>query len=43
MEDVHHPSLKDHKLPFDLSTLKLCLEGTQSLTIQSVPEADLVL
>lgn len=42
-EDARYSSLKDRELPFVLLILKLLLEGAQCITIQSAPEADLIL
>lgn len=37
---MHDSSWQDHELPLASSVLMLLLEGAQSLTIQSGPEAD---
>ena len=42
-EDAHYSSLRDQELAFASLILKLLLEGAQGITIQSAPEADLIL
>lgn len=42
-EYAHYSCLKDHGLPFAPLILKLLLEGAQRITVQSAPEADLIL
>lgn len=41
-EDVYYSSLQDCELLLASSILKLLFEGAPSITIQSAPEADLV-